>query len=463
MVSRTAVRILFLAAVLLLGTVLVGTNVVGGAGSDGDEYPASYGAIQRQADLPMAEREPVVPPRNGTTVVSSHLNAEGELFAFAPNGTLLYYDDANDGYWDVDPSPHGDRTVTYTAADRIGGGSLNCRSPVCIRVKIEEANLTTGETSVLFSRVYSGYRDHEWHDADWVNDTHLAVAGIYEDRIFVVNATSGLIEWQWEAQSHYDLSEGGAYPQDWTHLNDVEPLERGRIMASFRRMDEVVFVDREGGLQEDWTLEGAGNLTLQGQHNPDYIPAEAGGPAVLVADSDGDRILEFQRSGDASWERSWAWQDTRLQWPRDADRLPNGNTLVADTHGNRVIEVNETGAVVWRVGIGTAYEAERLETGDESTGGPAAAAADLDGRGVDAEQTANGSQSGDGPASRLLFEARNALPPLLVNGWAVVAPKWLSLLDLFMLVSLLGLATLWAVVEFRWSDYYLRSPLDRRE
>jgi hypothetical protein len=70
------------------------------------------------------------------------------------------------------------------------------------------------------------------------------------------------------------------------------------------------------------------------QHNPDYIPEERGGPAVLVADSENGRVVEYGRTPgngtpvtDGTWERTWQWRDGRLQWPRDADRLPNGGWL----------------------------------------------------------------------------------------------------------------------------------------
>ncbi|MFB6187541.1 MAG: arylsulfotransferase (asst), partial [Halobacteriaceae archaeon] len=62
------------------------------------------------------------------------------------------------------------------------------------------------------------------------------------------------------------------------------------------------------------------------QHNPDYIPEKDGGPAVVVADSENNRVAEYQYL-DGEWNRSWVWRDSQLRWPRDADRLPNGHTL----------------------------------------------------------------------------------------------------------------------------------------
>jgi len=91
--------------------------------------------------------------------------------------------------------------------------------------------------------------------------------------VFVVDTETGIIEWEWEAQTDYGLDSGGVYPGDWTHLNDVEALPDGRLMVSLRNHDQVVFLDRDDGLQEEWTL-GAddGHDVLHEQHNPDYIP-----------------------------------------------------------------------------------------------------------------------------------------------------------------------------------------------
>jgi len=66
---------------------------------------------------------------------------------------------------------------------------------------------------------------------------------------------------------------------------------------------------------DEWTLGSEDDYdTIYEQHNPDFIPAERGGPAVVVADSENGRVLEYQRE-DGDWEQSWTWEDRRLQWP----------------------------------------------------------------------------------------------------------------------------------------------------
>lgn len=141
-------------------------------------------------------------------------------------------------------------------------------------------------------------------------------------------------------------------------------------MLSMRNMDEVVFVEPGEGVDESWTLGDDGDHSiLYEQHNPDYLPRERGGPAIVMSDSENNRVQEFRRE-DGAWTRTWQWRDARLQWPRDADRLPNGHTLIVDSHGDRVLELDRKGAIVWNVTFGMPYDAERLGTGSESTGRP---------------------------------------------------------------------------------------------
>jgi hypothetical protein len=107
---------------------------------------------------------------------------------------------------------------------------------------------------------------------------------------------------------------------------------------------------------------------LEKQHNPDYLAGPDGEPTFLVADSENDRIVEYAfRDGD--WERTWrAGSGETLYWPRDADRLPNGNTLVGDSRNSRVLEVTPDGEVVWELFAPyLVYDVERLP-GDGSNG-----------------------------------------------------------------------------------------------
>jgi hypothetical protein len=93
---------------------------------------------------------------------------------------------------------------------------------------------------------------------------------------------------------------------------------------------------------------------------------------VLVADSHNDRIVELERGADGEWTVAWeiyAAEGVNFNWPRDADRLENGNTLITDSLNKRLVEVNRSGTVVWSYNTPEVpYEAERLPEG-ETVGG----------------------------------------------------------------------------------------------
>lgn len=408
------------------------------------------------------DRSPVVESRPNITVVATDSNAfvgdEGdgpraraELAAFAPDGSIYYYQDNHTRYWDVDPVPGTESTVEFVYADHLGEDV--CGETVCTRNGVERVNLTTGERTQVYSRVTPGKHSTRWHDVDRIDDHRLLVADIDRDRVYVVNTTTELVEWEWDAQSEFDVTEsGGPFPSDWTHLNDVEHVEidgRDAAMVSLRNHDQVAFIDFERGLMEDWTLgEDDDHETIYEQHNPDYIPAERGGPAVVVADSENGRVVEYQRE-DGEWNRTWTWEDQRVQWPRDADRLPNGHTLVTDSNGDRVFEVDQSGDIVWSATVGFPYESERLGTGDESAGGESAASLGLSSRAPSEEN------------SSALTRAQAALPPKVTNAISYAFPRWVGAFEAFAVVLLVASLLCWAVFEYRWTNVTVgvRSPL----
>ena len=433
-------------------------------------------------DVTTATREgvPEAPPTANHTVVTESARY-GTLIAYAPNGTVTYYDNEHTKYFDVDPVEGESMTVEYVATDTLHTESPQCRDPPCTRNVVERANLSTGEVTEIYARYDYRETAAEWHDADRINDTHLVVADMVADQVFVVNTETEIIEWTWDAQSEFPVESGGGYPGDWAHLNDVEVLDDGTIMASLRNHDQVVFLDRETGLVEDWTLgSDDDHATVYEQHNPDYIPSDRGGPAVVVADSENGRIQEFQRvngsertdgsrassnESDGAWTRTWEWSDRQLQWPRDADRLPNGNTLVTDTNGGRVLEVVPNGSVVWSVPLSHPYDAERLETGDESSGGRSAASLGLESQTHDADFDGHRYDLG---IYRPLTDLVHALvPPRVTNAFIYVSPTWLGLPELGPAMGAVLAGVTWSVLEIAWvlrsRDVGVRSPLYRRE
>jgi len=419
-VTRRRVRVALLVLVLA-GTVPVGTTW------------ASY-QIYDGAENDIGTDGPI-PPTDGVTVVTVDGLGPGQIVAYHPNGSLLYKNTSWAVYHDVDPAPEGEYTVEYVASGL--ADPSRCDADRCSLSVIERVNLSTGETERLWSRARPDMGSDDVHDVDRINETTFLVGDIaHPDSVYMVNVTTGAVTWRWNASDYYDRSAGGSYPGDFTHLNDVEYVEGGLVAVSVRNMDSVVFLDPGEGVVEHRPLGGDGeHETLYEQHNPDYIPAERGGPALLVADSENNRIVEYERA-DGEWERTWRWRDARMQWPRDADRLPNGHTLITDTHSDRVFEVDEDGEVVWETRFPGPYEAERLDTGTESSGGPAASEADLSNRAPDA-----------GIATNAGYAVMSVVPPLVLHSALYWLPAWITPIGATGLLFSASVLVLWGLGE----------------
>ena len=434
--SRRAVRVTAV-AVVLLGVGLLGQSALStGASVD----------LEPRINASEVSTEPI-PEGAEITVIATQgfflSDENAELTAITRNGTVVYHDATYRVYFDVDPVTGREHTVEYVASAQLDGEACSeFRASRCTRNVIERANLSTGEVTRVFATKTPRITATRWHDVDRLNDTHVVIADIYRDSVRIVNVTSGETTWEWNATNIYDY-EGEQRPQDWTHLNDVEVVGDRTFMLSMRNMDEVVFVRRGEGYLPNMTLgEEDDHGTLFEQHNPDYIPEERGGPAIVVGDSENNRIAEYQRV-DGEWNRTWTWRDARMQWPRDADRLPNGRTLVVDSHGDRVMELTPTGSVAWEVYVGMPYDVERLGTGDESSGGESI-------RGMSV--LVDGGIKG-GWVGRAMITLKDALPATWVNSALYVGPSWFLFRDLVTVTATLLTLGLWGAVEYRWASW----------
>jgi hypothetical protein len=403
------------------------------------------------------------PDRDGYTAITtqqfSATYPDAEMIVLAPNGSTVYVNTQWDSYFDIDPVPGEPWTVEYVASEDLDDEHCD-NGNICTREVFVRENIRTGETEVVWSRITPRKDNTRVHDIDRINGTHIAVADIYEDSVFVYDTARKIKVWEWDAQRDFPIRGGGPFPQDWTHVNDVEVLPDGRLMASLRNQDSVVFLAPNGTLLSNWTLgQDDRHEILFEQHNPDYLPGES--PAILVADSEKNRVVEFERSG-TRWEPSWVWRDGTLQWPRDADRLPNNHTLITDTQGSRVIEIDESGTVLWTVTIGLPYEAERLSTGDESTGGHRASVVGLESRNV-GNMDPTEERGGNTVATAVKETVRTVVPPKLLNGILFVLPPWALWWHVVLFVLAVADLLIWGIFEYRWSGYELRFPLSRPE
>ena len=328
------------------------------------------GAIPAQSDRPnpcvgTVERQP-----DSATLVSiqgTHLTAEGyekteaRLVSVAPNGSVSWVrDNSAAGRWwtyDVDPLPNGNLLLATT------------ESGVTV---VEELDATTGEpvSTTTFENV------EDAHDVDLINGDELVFPdkGDRRNRIVVYDRSTGEVVWEYRFDEHTDefpRNGGGTYGKDWTHVNDVDRIGPGEFLVSVRNFNRVVVINRSTK-EVSLSLGADGNQQiLHRQHNPQYLEGPDGRPTILVADSLNDRVVEYARV-DGQWRMTWSLVGGGLDEPRDADRLPNGNTLVSDRKGHRVLEVTPEGRVVWEVyAPWQTYDAERYQIGDEP-GGPTA-------------------------------------------------------------------------------------------
>ncbi|WP_456071276.1 arylsulfotransferase family protein [Haladaptatus caseinilyticus] len=197
----------------------------------------------------------------------------------------------------------------------------------------------------------------EVHDAEFLPSGELLVADMDRERVFTL-APNGTITWQWNASQFYDAPPDPT-KTDWLHINDVDRIGDGRYLVSVRNANQLLVIERGRGVVEV-VNENRDASVLNYQHNPQWLSENT----ILVADSENDRVVELHRNGSTGqWNVAWQARGAGgigFDWPRDADRLPNGNTLITDSRNNRVVELNQSGAMVWSARVPTVpYEADR--------------------------------------------------------------------------------------------------------
>jgi hypothetical protein len=312
-------------------------------------------------------------PDSETVITSQGWHARGVSLPSRP-ARLVSVTENGRVNWTYDGADN--RTNWFYDVDPLANGNLLVVNPVRGTTVVYEFDPESRE------RVWTErFASPDIHDIDQINGDELLVAGInYDtgptsnDSVFVYNRTTDEVTWEWQFKNHYPANaDNGIGTKDWTHVNDVDEIRSGEFLVSVRNMDQVIAVNRSTKDIELRLGSDDNHSILFEQHNPTYLKGENGTPTVLVADSENDRIVEYARTGgppgNGSWERTWTLSGG-LNWPRDADRLPNGNTLVVDSMNHRVIEVTPAGEIVWEMHAPWAtYDAERVAHGDEP-GGP---------------------------------------------------------------------------------------------
>jgi uncharacterized protein (UPF0248 family) len=329
----------------------------------------------------------------GVQAVGWFGNDNGYAAVVAPNGSLVWrWSVPNARVFDTEQLQNGN--VLASVAVVVPNAECPERyqerdSPAnCVHNRVVEIDYETKEVVWEYDWYDAFPNHHEVHDADRLPNGETAIADMGNDRAFTVNE-AGEITWEWNASDHIargtpwfeqhvpadkaDEFASSGPESDWTHLNDIDQLSNGNFLLSVRNYDVVLEVNRENEIVETYG-EPDDHATMSEQHNPNVL---AGPGTMLVADSENDRIVELDTETE---EIIWQYErvpassgvDRRsLQWPRDADRLPSGNTLITDSRRYRVLEVRPDGSVAWSFNSQTAlgnkaiiYEADRIRLDD---------------------------------------------------------------------------------------------------
>ncbi|PSP98578.1 hypothetical protein BRC89_06825 [Halobacteriales archaeon QS_4_70_19] len=385
------VAVSLLALAVLAGTLALPVAWGTVSGADGPA-PATLQPNATGASNPCVGRMERTP--NGTTVVTvqgiafddgRYVKQPALAVGFAPDGGFeyAYNATARGRFWayDVDPLPTGDLLLATTEPG------------VAIAERVDPA---TGErTSVeRFARTPNVTVAT---DVDRLPNGNLLVADATpgRERLLVYDPRAEAVVWNWTVAGDGGLRRSPDSEDERVRINDVDRVARGEYLASARDLDQVLLVNRSTGEIARRLGRDEAFRTLDRPSNPQLLRAgeTTNGPgqssagsdgriSVLVADGGNDRVVEYAHTpgaapagspGGEDWTLTWELVGGGLDEPRDADRLPNGNTLVVDRRGHRVLEVTPAGRVVWEVYVPwQPYDAERVALGDEPGGPPAA-------------------------------------------------------------------------------------------
>jgi outer membrane protein assembly factor BamB len=185
------------------------------------------------------------------------------------------------------------------------------------------------------------------HDADRLPNGNTLFAFGFNDQkadaqVKEVNP-KGEIVWQWYAKDYFDKPPyDSIYNEGWTHTNAVSRLTNGDTLISLRNFNLVVEVDPKGEV-----VRTIGEGVLDDQHDPEILP----NGNLLAANH--NQLPQHQGKPQMALEIDPKTGEIVWQFPvpeqllRDANRLPNGNTLI--TGSTKIVEVTADGKIVWQL------------------------------------------------------------------------------------------------------------------
>jgi len=204
------------------------------------------------------------------------------------------------------------------------------------------------------------------HNADRLSDDHTLLSDTGADRVIELDEENRTV---WSSD-WITLNDGSVldYP------NDANWLPGDHLLITDRNNHRVIEIDRSGAVVWQYPPYSHTLTLLNGPHNADRLD----NGNTIIADSNNNRIVEVSPAGAIVWQYPptclahshtpllpHSHTSSPLDWPRDADRLPNGNTLITDSNNDRIVEVTPGGVVVWEyaTGLSHPYDADRLDNG----------------------------------------------------------------------------------------------------
>lgn len=203
--------------------------------------------------------------------------------------------------------------------------------------------------------VWSYWDSKVSHDADRLPNGNTLVVfgggdGMNDPQVKEINS-KGEIVWAWYARDHFNKPPyKDIYDEGWTHTNAASRLPNGNTLISLRNFNFVVEVDPRGAV-----VRTIGEGIFHRQHDPVML---LNGNILVANHQKPHRAIEVDpNTGKIVWQSPEFERDAIPV--RDANRLPNGNTLVTGT--TKIIEFTTEGEIVWQLKLKGVYFANQRD------------------------------------------------------------------------------------------------------
>ena len=153
-----------------------------------------------------------------------------------------------------------------------------------------------------------------------------------------------IVEMDAAGKTIWEYSDGIDFP----HHAELSP-DGKRVLIADTGNNRVIEVEIATGrvLWDTRHIQLSDGSHLNYPNDANYLPDGD----FLITDRNNHRVLVIDRSGQVKWQfgkTSVPGNDgAHLRTPHNADLLPNGDVIIADSNNNRILEVSPAGKVVW--------------------------------------------------------------------------------------------------------------------